>query len=132
MVWVLGALLTIAIAIILRPILKQVSFGKHLTKMTSIVEEIEGQAALAAAQQGTKLDELPPYQAAYAKIRIRRELGPLQRVPRHVVTRELIKNALLVERLGLYGRLSAIERLLDILIEEGVAMPMDEFKRSYL
>lgn len=132
MVWVLSALLLVAVGIILKPVFKQINFGKRLTKMTSIIEEIEAQAALVAVQQGTKFDELPPYQAAYAKVMIRREIGALQRIPRHVVTRELLKNALLVERMGLYTRLSAINRLLDILIDEGVAMPMDEFRRSYL
>ena len=56
----------------------------------------------------------------------------LDKWPRHEVTREPCKNYLLNDRLGRADRIQAIDRLIEVLIDEGVALPMKDFEKSYL
>ncbi len=60
-----------------------------------------------------------------------RDKAALAKWPRHEVTRELCKNYLLNEKIGRIDRMKAIDCLIEILIDEGLALPMDDFAKSY-
>lgn len=95
--------------------------GVHLARLTTLFERINGYGALYASSQITEQEK----EAA------RVSMAFLRQFPRHVITRELMKNAIVAQNFGRSGRLAAIGTLMDTLVEEGVALDGDEFVRSY-
>ena len=129
-IWIIVAVAVVGI-VVLRPIYKQYRFGVELTKLTNIVERIEGTRLYMPPGSGGGFDSLPGGEGVEALIAFERGVEYLRRSPRHEVTRELVKNARLASNLGRPGRVDAILRLLGILQERDVALNADEFLRSY-
>ena len=112
-------------------IFSQMAMGNHLTKLTNIVEEIENTRRTMYAGAGGGIDSLPePRRSAVAK-EIEERITRLQKQPRHLVTRVMVGNMLISNRLGRPLRLVAQERLLQMLIDCGAALNMDDFEKSY-
>lgn len=129
-IWITLAIAALAF-VALRPAYKQYRFGLELTKLTNIVERIEGTNLYMPIGSSGGFDSLPGGDGIAAMIAFERGVEFLRRHPRHEVTRELAKNAILASQLGRTGRVDAIGRLVDILAERGIALPADEFVRSY-
>jgi hypothetical protein len=116
---------------LLRGPAKQVKMGQHLTRMTNVFEEIERTRHTMFIGAGGGIDSLGPARQRRAETVLEQGIAYLKKYPRHEVTRELAKNALLAERMGRPLRVVAIERLTAALIDMDVALGMEEFMRSY-
>ena len=110
---------------------KQIKMGSHLTRMTNIFEEIERTRHTMFIGAGGGIDSLPPARQRQAETIFEHGMAYLKTYARHEVTRELVKNALLAERMGRPMRAVAIERLAGHLTRNGVALELDEFMKSY-
>ena len=95
--------------------------GVHLTRLTTFFERVNGYGVLYAASQITEQE----------KDVARVSMAFLRQFPRHVITRELLKNSIVAQSFGRSGRVAAISTLMEALVEEGVALDADEFVRSY-
>lgn len=116
---------------VLRPMYQKYRFGALLADMTSIVERREGiQAYLGPEAYGSQYG-LPSPQGLADTIAFERGLASLSRKPRHVVTRELVKNSMVAESFGRPERVAAIGLLLEILISRGIALGAEDFLKSY-
>lgn len=128
--WIVLALGAVAF-FVLRPAYKQYRFGVELAKLTSIVERIEGTRLYMPIGSGGGFDSLPGGEGVAALLAFERGIEHVQRFPRHEVTKALVKNAIVASSFGRTDRVQAIDRLITILIERNVALPMDDFNRSY-
>ena len=111
--------------------LKQIKMGQHLTQMTNILEEVERTRHTMPIGAGGGIDSLPPARQRQADAIFERGVAYLRSYPRHEVTRELVKNAMLAERMGRPIRALAIQRLIEALTRMDVALEIDEFMKSY-
>lgn len=120
-----------ALAYFLKRPRKEFKLGQHLTRMTTIFEDIERTRHTMPIGAGGGIDSLSPARRLQAETQFEQSIAYLRSFPRHEITRELIKNAILNQRLGRPLRVIAIDRLMGVLIGEGVALNMDEFDKSY-
>ena len=109
----------------------QISMGKHLARMTNVVEEIERSRPTALIGMRGGIGSLPLDRQRKAEEIFERGIAYLKAYPRQDVTRELTKNAVLAQRMGKPLRAIAIGRLTEMLSGMGVALGMDEFMRLY-
>lgn len=116
---------------LLREPIRQFRMGQHLARMTSVFEEVERTRSTMPIGAGGGIDSLPLARQAQANTEFEQALAYLKIYPRHEVTRELVKNAQLAERMGRPIRVVAIGRLIEILVQAGVALDMDDFMKSY-
>lgn len=117
MTWWIVLAIAVAVFLLLRPIYGKFRLGIHLTKITKLMEQ-----ALASQRAGTPP---PPVQL------MSDSLDVLRSYPRHVITRELIKNAHLALQMGRPERANSIGIVLEMLVEEGVALNAEAFAQSY-
>ncbi len=111
--------------------MRQYRMGQHLTRMTNIFEEIERTRSSMPIGVGGGVDSLPLARQVRANNEFEQALGYLKIYPRHEVTRELVKNAQLAERMGRPVRVIAIGKLIEVLVQAGAALDMDDFMKSY-
>ena len=117
---------------LLRGPVRAILMGIHLTKLTNIVETIKATRYTMPIGAGGGVDSLPRAAQLAAEAQFERSLAVLRTHPRHEVTKALVKNAVLANQMGKSLRVTAINRLLDILVGENVAMEMTDFSKSYL
>jgi hypothetical protein len=117
--------------LLLRGPAKQFRMGQHLTRMTNIFEEIEHTRYTMHIGAGGGVDSLPPARQRQAEAEFEQGISYLKNYPRHEVTRELMKNALLAERMDRPVRVIAIHRLIEALTRLDVALEVGEFAKSY-
>jgi hypothetical protein len=110
---------------------KQIKMGRHLSQMTNICEEIERTRHTMNIGAGGGIDSLPPAKQWQAEVIFKQGIAYLGTYPRHEVTRELTKNALLAEQMGRPLRVGAIHRLIQALVYAGIALDIEDFMRSY-
>lgn len=110
---------------------KQIRMGQHLTRMTNIFEEIQRTQSGFPADSGTGINRLPSGRQKQARLEFEDGVQFLKGYPRHEVTRELVKNALLAEQMGRPVRYAAIGHLLETLTEIDVALDVETFLQSY-
>ena len=110
---------------------KQIKMGLHLTEMTNILEEVERTRYTMHIGAGGGIDSLPLARQRQAEVIFEQGVAYLKSYPRHEVTRELVKNSILAERMGRPIRAVAIQRLIEALTRMDVALEMDEFMKSY-
>lgn len=94
------------------------TLGAHLVRMTNVFEQM-----LADAPN----NQLRPEDRAVME----QGIAYMRSLPRHVVTRELLKNSMVAENLGRDRRVVAMGVLFDLLVKEGVALGGSEFTSSY-
>ena len=116
--WIVGAIgIAAAWLTVGRGWWRDYKLGVHLARMTTHCERVTsfGPMSLSAQDRAAGLESV----------------AFLRTIPRHVVTRELLKNAMVAGSFGRPHRVAAIMRVLDVLVEEGVALGTDDFNRSY-
>ncbi|NBB52268.1 hypothetical protein GVN24_28710 [Rhizobium sp. CRIBSB] len=95
------------------------TLGSHLVRMTNAYER-----ALASGD--------PSYRPSLEDgLALERGIAYLRTLPRHVVTRELLKNTVVAANLGREQRVAAMRLLFVTLVDEGVALRAGEFAASY-
>lgn len=103
--------------------------GRAMTKMVNLMEEVERNRKTADEGYGSHLPEI-------RQIQIEREIvesmNYLRNFPRHIVTENLLKNMRIASKFGDAKRIEASSKILEILIEEGVALDLDTFEKSYV
>ena len=99
--------------------------------MTNIFEDMERTRHTMPIGAGGGIDSLPPARRREAETQFEQGMAYLRSFPRHEITRELLKNAILNQRLGRPLRVIAIDRLMGVLIGEGVALDAATFNESY-
>lgn len=105
-------------------IIQQFKLGAQLTRLTNVAERADN-----ARLQGR---DLTTREVGDLEAQEKASLEALSRYPRHVVTRELLKNAMLAERMNNIRRRDIIVRLIHALVAEGVALSLPEFEASYM
>ncbi|WP_456310159.1 hypothetical protein [Serratia proteamaculans] len=110
--------------------LSQIALGNALTKLTNVFEELQHSKKVMPVGAGGGIDSLPIRRQQEIINKMPKWLDTLRKHPRHVVTRELIKNMLISEKLGEVGRIEIQFTLLEYLVENDVAISDDEFKKS--
>ena len=110
---------------------KRSEFGRHLTAMTNVFEQVETTRYTMHIGAGGGFDSLPKSQQIHAEAVLDRGLAFLKTKPRHEITRNLLLNSKLAASLDRPIRLDAISNLLVFLIREGVAMDLDTFDKSF-
>lgn len=95
--------------------------GVHLARLTTFFERINRLGRVHSVTQITEREK----EAA------RVSMAHLRAFPRHVITRELAKNTIVANNFGRTHRVAAIGTLLEVLVNEGIALDTDEFVRSY-
>lgn len=112
-------------------IFKAIALGNALTKLTNMHEAILQTRETMLIGAGGGFDSLPRSMQEDLARKIPKWLATLDRNPRHVVTRELLKNARLSQQFGRRLREEAQYKLLEWLIEHGHAMDIETFAQSY-
>ncbi|WP_312813125.1 hypothetical protein [Brevundimonas sp.] len=105
-------------------VIQQFRLGLHLTKLTNAVERLT--LSQLAGHEPTASDLAKAEELEMLSIPF------LSRFPRHVITRELLKNALLAERMGNYHRRNTILKLIEAMSRSGLALDIPEFEASYM
>ncbi|MBV2181094.1 MAG: hypothetical protein KUL86_07640 [Castellaniella sp.] len=111
--------------------IQKIMLGHHLTKMTNIFEIVVNTKTDAFAGTGGGFDSLPPHQMTQYLSELKLRSKKLRHHPKHVITQELLKNARISAQLNRTNRLEAQQRLLDLMIEEGIAMDLKTFQQSF-
>lgn len=112
-------------------IFRQLRLGSALTALTNYVEEIELSRAVSPIGAGGGIDSLPEPRRTRVIQEFERKKTVLSDYPRHAITRELLKNIKVSIQLERPLRLKAQSRLLDMLIDDGVALKLQDFEKSY-
>ncbi|EEZ7679719.1 hypothetical protein LVO26_003740 [Escherichia coli] len=82
---------------------------------------------------GGGIDSLPKKRQQEINDKMPKWIADLKKHPRHVVTRELIKNILLNQKMGALRqhRIEAQYNLLEFLIKNDLALSEEDFLKSY-
>ena len=112
-------------------IISSFQLGRALTKLTNFYEEV-GLRKATAPIGCTGFEHYTESQREALGQWSNAMLAVLRKHPRHVVTRELLKNMRLSERLGRTARFQAQAELLSALVSDGVAVDLNTFEASYL
>jgi hypothetical protein len=112
-------------------ILSQFALGNALTGLTNVSEEIERTRHTMPIGAGGGLNSLPLIRQRELAEKIPKWLNTLRKHPRHIITRELLKNIKVSEQFGRSERINAQIKLLERLIDDGVALDIEEFAKSY-
>lgn len=110
---------------------RNIRMGAQLTRMANVFEAIEQTRYTHPVGAGGGIDSLPPRDQMTSMITLKQGLEHLRQFPRHVVTREAVKNMKVAESFGRTMRVRGMMRLLDFLVENDVALGRDEFLASY-
>ncbi|MCW5603911.1 MAG: hypothetical protein KIT18_05125, partial [Burkholderiales bacterium] len=113
-------------------IFAQIAFGNALTKLTNLEEELERSRRTMYVGAGGGIESLPKARQKELERKFPKWIDTLQSQPSHVVTRELMKNIQLNQRVGREQRIDAQISLLKRLVSQGIAMDPDEFVKRYL
>lgn len=112
-------------------IFQSLSLGNHLAKLTNIIEEIERTRLTSYIGAGGGLDSLPLSRQGPIEREYEARTTALAKFPRHEVTKAMVKNMMLSRNLGRDLRGLAQNRLLNMLVSEGLALGADDFDKSY-
>lgn len=112
-------------------IFSQLAFGSALTKLTDLSEELERSRSSSPIGAGGGLASLPAHRQREIEAKLPKWLATLRQQPRHVVTRELLKNVKMSDQLGRIERSNAQLALLKRLINDGIALEIEDFAKSY-
>ncbi|TNK13099.1 hypothetical protein [Escherichia coli] len=114
-------------------IFSQIALGNALTKLTNVFEELEHSKRVMFPCAGGGIDSLPKKRQQEINDKMPKWIADLKKHPRHVVTRELIKNILLNQKMGALRqhRIEAQYNLLEFLIKNDLALSEEDFLKSY-
>lgn len=106
--------------------------GHALTSLVTVLEEIAPTPGMRLVGIAGGLHSLPVGRRSELEAKIPKWLNTLRQHPRHAVTRELIKNAMLASRSGRHQRAEAYGQLLERLVQDGIALDLHAFQASYM
>lgn len=114
-------------------IFSQIVLGVALTKLTTVFEELEHSRRVMYPGAGGGIDSLPRKRQQEINDKMPGWLNTLKKHPRHVVTRELIKNIILNQKMGeiRQQRIEALYMLWEFLIKNDIALSEEDFLKSY-
>lgn len=113
-------------------IISDLILGNALTKLTNFFVDLEESHSYNFIGAGGGIDSLPKHKRELYEKKVEKWIGTLKKHPRHVITRELIKNMQVSHSFNRIGRAKAQFQLLEFLINEGVALGIEDFEKSYL
>lgn len=105
--------------------------GNALTKLANVFEDI-AVARAGAFIGGGGIDSLPAGRQQEISKKWPRWIAAIQKHPRHVVTRELVRSMQMSQRFNREARLHAQLELLEMLVAEGIAFDVEQFQASYV
>lgn len=111
-------------------IISDFMMGNALTKLSNVFEEIAVARGGAFIGSGG-IDSLPQYRQHEIIKKWPAWIAALQKHPRHVVTRELVRSMKMSQQFNRSMRLQAQSEVLDMLVEEGIALDLQTFMSSY-
>lgn len=103
--------------------------GRTMTKMVNLIEELENNRKAAGEGYGTIL---PESRVGQIELELERGVELFRKFPRHIVTENLIKNVRIASKFGDNKRIEASQAVLEFLVEEGVALDLDTFEKSFV
>lgn len=112
-------------------IISQLILGNAIRNLTTLFEELEATKITMYIGAGGGLDSLPIRRQKELETKLPKWLATLRSHPRHLITKELIKNMHVCQKFNHPTRLSAQGKLLEMLISEKIALGLDEFLESY-
>ncbi len=112
--------------------LSQIALGNALTKLTNVFEELEHSKKVMPVGAGGGIDSLPIRRQQEILVKMPKWLDTLRKHPRHSVTRELIKNMIINEKIGAVSRIEAQFILLEFLVKNDVAISENEFVENHM
>lgn len=122
-------LIVIAVVfIVARKPYRQTRMGLHLSRMTTVLQEIELTRLTMPIGAGGGIDSLPKNRQIKADEIIKNGLTYLSKFNKIEITDALVKNMQLAELRSMNARYNSIAKLLDILIDRSLAMNLDEWK----
>ncbi|WP_304526428.1 hypothetical protein [Halomonas sp. I5-271120] len=113
-------------------IISDLILGNTLTKLTNFFVDLSESHKYNFIGAGGGIDSLPKHKRELYERKVEKWIETLKKHPRHVVTRELIKNMQISKSLNRMERARAQLQLLEFLINEEVALNFDDFEKSYL
>jgi hypothetical protein len=109
---------------------KYMVLGNHLTKMTNWMEAIEQTRHTMPIGAGGGIDSLPQHQQTQAVRDLEAGMIAAAKFPPFYVTAALVKNQQMALQLGRHVRVTAIDRLLERLVERNIALGPEDFQRA--
>lgn len=132
--WI-GALVLVGLAIVWvsggRRAWRDYRMGIHLSRMATVFEAVERTKFTHLPGAGGGLDSLPQQDRLKAIVVLEQGMANLREHPRHVVTRELLKNMRVADSFGRTVRVEGMGHMLDFLVANEIALGVDEFVASY-
>lgn len=107
-----------------------ISFGNTLTKLTNLFEEIERTKHTHFIGAGGGIDSLPLARQRELEKKLPKWIATVSSRSPHEVTRELLKNIKLSQNLQRHERVTAQANLLQNLVNQGIALDVDEFVKQ--
>src|SRR5690554_1885235 len=95
--------------------------GNTITKLTNLFTEMEESHKYHFIGSGGGIDSLPQERREYYEKNLNKWLDTLRKHPRHVITKTVIQNIQISQSHNRIERIEAQTKLLDFLIEEGLA-----------
>ncbi|WP_141638467.1 hypothetical protein [Halomonas sp. KM-1] len=113
-------------------IISDLMLGNALTKLTNFFVDLEESRNYNFIGAGGGFDSLPRHKRELYEKKVEKWMGTLKKHPRHIITQELIKNMRVSQSLNRTERAKAQFQLLEFLINEGIALSLEDFEKSYL
>ena len=117
--------------------LSNIFLGNHLTYLGNTFEEVLNAGGMPIATTDISTNVYAPFtclsltRQAQLRFDMPKRIAALRKQPRHVITRELLKNVLVAQRFGRDRRIFAYQCALWYLVEQDVALDLDAFNQSY-
>ena len=111
-------------------IFADIVFGSTLTKLTNLFEEIERTKYTHFIGARGGIDSLPISRQKELEKKLPKWMATISARPRDVVTRELLKNIKISQKFNRTERIKAQAKLLEKLIEQGIALDLETFKKN--
>lgn len=125
--WLMFTGMIVIGTVLLRGPIRQIRLGVHLTKMTSVMEKIELSRYTLPVGMGGGVDSLSVPEQYEANKIFDSGVSFLRKFPKHEVTKALIKNAIVADKLDRPIRYVAINNLIEKLVDGGVAISVEDF-----
>lgn len=106
-------------------------FGSAITNLTNALEQVEATHSTSFIGAGGGFDSLPQHKQIEYSNKIPKWIGRLRSRPRHEVTLNILKNISISVRTNQRQRAATQEKLLNWLVEQGIALDADTFLASY-
>lgn len=112
--------------------LADIKMGNTITKLTNLFEEMRGSHNYHFIGGGGGIDSLPEPRRNYYEKNLEKWLNILKKHPRHKITQTVIQNIKMSQSSNRVERIEAQTELLDFLVDEGLALNLEDFEKSYL